>query len=86
MNISAARSALVTRTRLRPALSLIALLLVLGFTFQGTRPLYDSDEGRYSSIALALLDSGDFVVPRPLRASWPRKPRAAAPTPDAGES
>ena len=49
---------------MRPALSLCALLLLLGFTFQGTRPLYDSDEGRYSSIALAMLDSGDFIVPR----------------------
>ena len=64
MSLSAARPALVTRTLLRPALSLCALLLLLGFAFQGSRPLYDSDEGRYSSIALAMLDSGDFIVPR----------------------
>jgi 4-amino-4-deoxy-L-arabinose transferase len=64
VNIAAVRPALVARLRMRPALSLCALLLLLGFTFQGTRPLYDSDEGRYSSIALAMLDSGDFIVPR----------------------
>lgn len=43
---------------------LLAMLVLLGFAFQGTRPLWDSDEGRYTAVALQMLDSGDFLVPR----------------------
>src|SRR5262245_8772063 len=53
----------IPRTVLR-SLQLCALLLVLAFAFQGSRPLYDADEGRYTTIALNMLDSGDYVVPR----------------------
>ncbi|MBB5015766.1 ArnT family glycosyltransferase [Rehaibacterium terrae] len=43
---------------------LLAMLCLLGFAFQGTRPLWESDEGRYTAVALQMLDSGDFLVPR----------------------
>lgn len=42
----------------------IALLLVLGFAFQGTRGIMEPDEGRYAVIALNMLTSGDYIVPR----------------------
>ncbi len=44
-------------------LGLIGLLLVLGFAFQGSRALYSTDEGRYSSSALLMLDSGQYLLP-----------------------
>ncbi len=42
----------------------ITLLLVLGFSFQGTRGIMEPDEGRYAVIALNMLTSGDYIVPR----------------------
>ncbi|MFC3654077.1 ArnT family glycosyltransferase [Dyella humi] len=39
------------------------LLLVLGLSFQGTRALWNTDEGRYVDNALQMLDSGDYLVP-----------------------
>jgi len=41
----------------------IAALLV-AFSFLGSRGLWDPDEGRYTSVALNMLDSGDWVTPR----------------------
>lgn len=47
-----------------PAL-LLMILLALAFVlpFQGTRPLWSTDEGRYSAVALEMLDSGDWLIP-----------------------
>lgn len=43
----------------------IALLaFVLAFGFLGTRGIWDPDEGRYSNVALVMLDSGDWLNPR----------------------
>ena len=39
------------------------LLLVLGISFQGTRALWNTDEGRYVDNALQMLDSGNYLVP-----------------------
>jgi 4-amino-4-deoxy-L-arabinose transferase len=41
-----------------------AVLALLAFAFQGTRPLSEPDEGRYVDIALQMVDSGDWWVPR----------------------
>jgi 4-amino-4-deoxy-L-arabinose transferase-like glycosyltransferase len=43
-------------------LALAALLLA--FCFLGSRGLYDPDEGRYTNVALTMLDSGDWIDPR----------------------
>jgi 4-amino-4-deoxy-L-arabinose transferase-like glycosyltransferase len=45
------------------ALTLL-LTLLLALAFQGTRGLWGPDEGRYSNIALQMLESGDWVTPR----------------------
>ena len=49
-------------TRMRPWLISLFLLLALGF--QGTRGIWDPDEGRYTNVALNMLDSGDWVNPK----------------------
>lgn len=41
-----------------------ALLMLLAFAWQGTRALWDPDEGRYTAVALQMLDSGEWLVPR----------------------
>ena len=45
----------------RPLLALLALALVLGLSFQGTRGLWEPDEGRYTNVALQMLHTGDFI-------------------------
>ncbi|MBS0432052.1 MAG: glycosyltransferase family 39 protein [Proteobacteria bacterium] len=42
---------------------LVALGLLLGMAFQGSRGLWSPDEGRYVDGALQMLDSGDYLVP-----------------------
>ena len=39
------------------------LALVLAFGFLGSRPVWDPDEGRYSNVALNMLESGDWLHP-----------------------
>lgn len=45
----------------RPLLALLALALLLGLSFQGSRGLWEPDEGRYTNVALQMLHSGDFI-------------------------
>lgn len=47
-----------------PALwvAMLAILLALGFL--GSRGIWDTDEGRYTNVALNMLDSGDWLHPR----------------------
>jgi len=54
----------------------ILLLAVYCFAFQGRRGLFDPDEGRYSAVALQMIKSGDWVVPRthPAQEHWAKPP------------
>jgi 4-amino-4-deoxy-L-arabinose transferase-like glycosyltransferase len=45
-------------------LAAFALSLVLALFFQGARGLWDPDEGRYSNVALQMVDTGDYLTPR----------------------
>jgi 4-amino-4-deoxy-L-arabinose transferase-like glycosyltransferase len=47
--------------RRHPLRALFCLALLLGFAFQGTRGLWEPDEGRYTNVALQMLHSGDYV-------------------------
>jgi len=47
----------------RPPWALVALLVLMAFAFQGTRGIYEPDEGRYSATAINMLKSGDWLVP-----------------------
>jgi 4-amino-4-deoxy-L-arabinose transferase-like glycosyltransferase len=42
---------------------LVVLLLVVAFSFQGTRGIWEPDEGRYTSAAVNMHESGDWLVP-----------------------
>jgi 4-amino-4-deoxy-L-arabinose transferase-like glycosyltransferase len=51
--------------RLRASrLWLVLGALLLAFCFLGSRGLYDPDEGRYTNVALTMLDTGDWIDPR----------------------
>ena len=41
----------------------LAITLLLALAFLGTRPLWDPDEGRYTNVALNMLESGDWITP-----------------------
>lgn len=53
----------VHKGRLREYLALVFLLCLLGFSFQGTRSLWGTDEGRYVGNAIQMVDSGNYLVP-----------------------
>lgn len=57
------------------ALTLL-LALALALSFQGGRGLWGPDEGRYSNIALEMVDSGDWLTPRrhPDHEHWAKPP------------
>jgi 4-amino-4-deoxy-L-arabinose transferase-like glycosyltransferase len=46
-----------------PAAWLIALALMLALGFLGSRGIWDPDEGRYTNVALTMLENGDWVTP-----------------------
>jgi 4-amino-4-deoxy-L-arabinose transferase-like glycosyltransferase len=53
------------KSRLKPELLWLALAaLILALLFQGNRGLWGPDEGRFSNVALHMLESGDWLVPK----------------------
>jgi len=50
--------------RRRGTLAVLLVAVVVAFSFQGTRPLWDPDEGRYTDVAHNMVESGDWLVPR----------------------
>lgn len=50
-------------SRRHSALSTAALAIVLALAFLGSRGIWDPDEGRYTNVALNMLESGDWLVP-----------------------
>ncbi len=53
----------MTRAAIPPLLLTILLALAFVLPFQGTRHLWGTDEGRYSAVAMEMLDSGDWLMP-----------------------
>lgn len=53
------------RQPVTPSLLLtVVAVVLLAFAFLGTRPIWDPDEGRYTNVALNMLESGDWIHPR----------------------
>ena len=48
----------------RPTTWIALLALLLGLALLGGRGIWDPDEGRYTNVALNMLDSGDWLNPR----------------------
>ena len=46
-----------------PTAWIAALAIVLALLFLGSRGIWDPDEGRYTNVALHMLDSGDWIDP-----------------------
>lgn len=53
----------MTTARALPPWWLVALLVALAFAFQGTRGIWEPDEGRYSATGINMLESGNYLVP-----------------------
>lgn len=52
------------RSSFAPSLLQTCLIVILlAFAFLGTRAIWDPDEGRYTNIALNMLESGDWIHP-----------------------
>lgn len=47
----------------RKSVLIVVACLLLAFTFLGMRGIWDPDEGRYTNVALNMLDSGDWINP-----------------------
>ncbi|MET0231755.1 MAG: glycosyltransferase family 39 protein [Rhodanobacteraceae bacterium] len=54
----------------------VAIVLLYACVFQGARPLYSPDEGRYTNVALNMLESGDWLRPtlHPEVEHWAKPP------------
>ena len=46
-----------------PLFRIALLAMALGLLFLGQRGIWDPDEGRYTNVALHMLDSGDWINP-----------------------
>ncbi|SHE50618.1 ArnT family glycosyltransferase [Thermomonas hydrothermalis] len=59
-----------------PAWAIALLALVLALTGLGARGLWEPDEGRYTNVALTMLDRGDWVSPHrsPDTGHWTKPP------------
>ncbi|MFC4820009.1 ArnT family glycosyltransferase [Dokdonella ginsengisoli] len=55
---------------------LLACVIAYACLLQGVRPLYSPDEGRYTNVALGMLDSGDWMRPmlHPEVEHWSKPP------------
>jgi 4-amino-4-deoxy-L-arabinose transferase len=47
----------------REAMLVVLLAAFVAFAFQGSRGLWEPDEGRYTNVALHMLESGDWINP-----------------------
>lgn len=63
MQVETTRGGTSSTARELPLLALIGISLILTFAFLGLRGIWDPDEGRYTNVALTMLDSGNWLDP-----------------------
>ncbi|MEO8196456.1 MAG: glycosyltransferase family 39 protein [Thermoanaerobaculia bacterium] len=63
-NVVPARGAGVKKPDRVAGIAAVLLILVAALGFQGSRGIWEPDEGFYSNVSLGMLSSGDFVTPR----------------------
>ena len=51
------------QSRSIPPAWLVGLLCLMAFLFQGTRGIWEPDEGRYSAAGINMLESGNWLIP-----------------------
>ena len=58
------------------AIAVAGLVLLVAFAFLGMRGLWEPDEGRYTNVALMMLDRGDWLTPmrNDLTGHWTKPP------------
>ena len=61
MNVDSASARMRQRFPARLWIALLAVVLALGFL--GLRGIWDPDEGRYTNVAMNMLDNGDWLTP-----------------------
>ena len=68
----------MSRALRSPGTWIALLLLVLALLLPGVRGIWDPDEGRYTNVAMHMLDSGDWLVPHRSEevAHWTKPPLA----------
>ena len=66
----------IRMSKIHKGILIVLLLVVYCFAFQGTRGLFEPDEGRYSAVALQMIKSGDWLYPRthPEHEHWAKPP------------
>ena len=60
----------------RSRLLFVVAILLYATVFQGVRPIYSPDEGRYTDVALGMIDDGDWLRPmvHPEFEHWSKPP------------
>ena len=54
---------------------MLALALLVGFSFQGSRGLYETTEGRYVEVAREMVETGNWIEPTlGYRPHWAKPP------------
>ncbi len=48
----------------KPFLAIVLLAIVLAFSFMGSRSLWEPDEGRYTNVAMTIVDSNEWITLR----------------------
>lgn len=62
---------------LSPPSVLVALAVTIAFSFQGSRGLYETTEGRYAEAAREMIETGDWLVPQlDYHPHWSKPPLA----------
>jgi 4-amino-4-deoxy-L-arabinose transferase len=65
------------RNTILPSILVVILSIIAAFSFQGSRGLYETTEGRYAEAAREMVETGDYLVPTlDYKPHWTKPPLA----------